>query len=343
MKSIPLRTFLPKLAGALLMVSLGVAAAMAADVRSYVAGNFFFNLDGVKSGFVKSVDGGAITAEVIEEPGGPGLFVKKHIGTPKYEEFSLQIGFSMSKVVYDWIAASWQMNIQRKNGSIITADFNLEARSERQFFNALITEVGIPACDGASKEPAFLTLKFAPELTRVVKASGKVAANLGMKQQALWLPSNFRLTIDGLDASRVSKIDSFTVKQRFVTDPIGDARDYLKEPGKLEFPNLKITFSESSAQSWLQWHEDFVIRGNAGDDKERNGMLELLAPDRQTVLARIRFFNMGILSVEPARPASDPCQIGCPADFAAVRDAIGKMQAELYVERMEFEALSFAP
>ena len=38
--------------------------------RSYVSGNYFLALDGVKCGFVKSVDGGGITAEVINEPAG---------------------------------------------------------------------------------------------------------------------------------------------------------------------------------------------------------------------------------------------------------------------------------
>ena len=56
--------------------------------------------------------------------------------------------------------------------------------------------------------------------------------------QKQFLPSNFRLEIDGLDCTKVSKIDSFTVKQPIQTDDIGDKRDYKKEPGKLEFPNL---------------------------------------------------------------------------------------------------------
>ena len=37
-------------------------------VRSYVAGSFMLVLDGVKCGFVKSIDGGAVTAEVVTEP-----------------------------------------------------------------------------------------------------------------------------------------------------------------------------------------------------------------------------------------------------------------------------------
>jgi phage tail-like protein len=294
------------------------------DVRSYVSGNFFFQIDGVKCGFIKSVDGGAISAEVINEPVGPMYFVKKHIGQPKYEDFTLQIGFSMSKAVYDWIAASWQMNYQRKNGAIIACDYKLDAKSQREFFNALITETGIPACDGSSKEPAYLTLKFAPEYTRYTKASGKAAGELGKSEQKLWLPSNFRLTIDGMDCTKVAKIDAFTVKQTAVTDDLGDARDYLKEPGKLEFPNLKITLAEVAAQGWYDWHEDFVIKGNNDEGKEKNGVLEFLSPNRQDVLLTIKMFNLGIFKITTDKSEANA-------------DQIKRVSSELYCERMELQ------
>lgn len=295
---------------------------MAPAIRSYVAGNFSLVLDDIKCGFIKSVDGGGITAEVISEAVGPSYYVKKHIGQPKYEDFLLQIGLAMGKPVYDWIAASWNGNYQRKDGAIVAVDYKMEAKSQQEFFNALITETTIPACDGASKDPAYLTVKFAPEYTRVTKASGKVGTTVS-KQQKLWLPSNFRLEIDGLDCSKVNKVDSFTVKQVAVTDDIGDARDYLKEPGKLEFPNLKITLAESASETWYDWHADFVIKGNNDESKEKNGSLVLLSPNRQTELARINFFNLGIFKI-----ASDKAE--------ANADQIKRVKAELYCERMEF-------
>jgi len=38
--------------------------------RSFAAGNFLLRLDDVDAGFVKSIDGGAIHADVISEPAG---------------------------------------------------------------------------------------------------------------------------------------------------------------------------------------------------------------------------------------------------------------------------------
>ena len=295
-----------------------------ADVRSYVAGTFQLKLDGVEAGFIKSVDGGAITAEVINETIGPTPYVKKHVGPPRYEAFSVEIGLWMARAVYDWIQASLRMNYQRKNGSIVAYDINLEARSEREFYNALITEVSFPKMDAASKDQCYMNVKFAPEFTRIKKASGKATLPPVRASQEMWLPSNFRLEIAALDCTRVSAIDSFTVKQTAVSDVIGDGRDYRREPGRIEFPNIAVTLAETSAQSWLDWFDDFIVKGNNGDDREKTGALIYLSPNRQTEIGRVNFFNMGIFKLAATK--------GDAAD-----EQIRRVTAHLYCERMEFQ------
>jgi len=298
---------------------------MADTIRSYVSGNFFFELNDVKCGYLKSIDGGGISAEVINEPTGPTYFTKKHIGQPKYEDFTMQIGFSMTRAVYDWIAASWAMNYMRKDGLITALDYNMSPKSARRFARALITETTLPACDGASKEPAYMTVKFSPEEIRYEKPGDKkFTGEYGKNEQKMWLPSNFRLAIDNLDCKKVNKIDSFTVKQTAVTDDIGDARDMLKEPGKLEFPNLKISFAEVNAQNWIDWHEDFVIRGNNDEGREKTGSLTLLSPNRSDELCTVNFYNLGIFKITPDKSEANA-------------DQIKRVTAELYCERMEFQ------
>jgi hypothetical protein len=64
--------------------------------------------------------------------------------------------------VYEWIAASWAMNQQGKDGALVFCDNTFEATNKLEFFDALITETTIPSCDAASKEAAFLRLKVTP-------------------------------------------------------------------------------------------------------------------------------------------------------------------------------------
>jgi phage tail-like protein len=302
---------------------------MPAAPRSYVAGNFQLVLDGVKCGFLKSVDGGAPVAEVVSESVGSSYFPKKHLGQISYGPFVLQFGLAMSKEIFDWINASWTADYSRKNGAVVATDHTLTAVSQREFLNAIVTETTIPTLDGSSKNPGYLTLKFAPEYTRIAKASGKVTSAAKVDQK-LWLPSNFRLAIDGLDGSGVRTIDSFTVKQSVATDDIGNARDYLREPGKLEFPNLKITLMESSAKSWFDWFEDFVIKGNNGDAKEKNGSITLLSANLKEELLRIDLFNLGIFRIGQDKTEANS-------------DRITSVTAHLYCERMELHVGGAAP
>ncbi|MDP9280836.1 MAG: phage tail protein [Chloroflexota bacterium] len=288
--------------------------------RRFRPGVFQLNLGGTSAGFLKAIDGGDAYADVITIQPSTGFPVKQ-IANVKFDDFAVQLDFGMNKLVYDWIAASWKMNYIRKQGSITSADFNYQAKSERQFRDALITETSFPALDASSKDAGYLTLQFAPEETIDLPASGALSAPAS--KQKLWITSNFKLQIDGIDATKVSKIDAFSVKQQFIDSPTGENRIGGKEPGKLEFPNLKITLAQSSIATWATWFDDFVIKGNNGADKEKNGRIVFLSPDLQTELGEIKLINVGIFRLDP------------DADDPSSADKIARFTAEIYVEQMQ--------
>ena len=74
--------------------------------RSFAAGRSALELDGVVCGFLQSVAGGAITADVVSVPG-QSWFDEKHLGGVRYEPLGFQIDLSLDRLVYEWIAASW--------------------------------------------------------------------------------------------------------------------------------------------------------------------------------------------------------------------------------------------
>jgi len=292
--------------------------------RSFATGAFALELGGAKIGFARSFRGGGAVAEVVTEKVTGDNFAKKHIGPPRYEDIELQVGFGMKKELYDWIAASWEQPYLRKNGAVVVADFAGKEQSRREFFEALVTAVTVPKLDGAAKDPAYLTVKLAPELVREQKGSGKATGELGKNEQKLFLPSNFRVAIDGLDCSKVVTVDALTVKQATVADHTGDARDMARERGSIEFPNLKIALPASAAETWRTWFADFVINGKNGEESEKNGKIELLSPNRQTVLATITLLNLGIYRLDDDWTGAETA------------DKVRRVRAELYCERMKF-------
>lgn len=245
---------------------------------------FALRVDDTNCGLIQKFEGGDIEGVVVTDTDEKGL-TKKHLAGVKYNEFNIQMGLSMGEPVRKWIESSLQMNYLRKSGEVQAGDFKRDVRQVREFHDALITEIGFPGADGGAKDPAFLTLKFAPELTRNKKGSGKVENPVDVRQKQ-FLPSNFRLTISGLEAAsaKVSKVDPIVVTQR----------NFEREPSTIEFPNLKITVSEEYANDFWAWHEDFVVKGNNDDAHERAGSLQYLATNGSTVLLTLGFEHLGI-------------------------------------------------
>lgn len=217
-----------------------VPFAAAADSRASVGGSSALELDGQFMDFLRSTEGGFPKAEVVLEPPGPNSFEKKHLGPPMYQDIAIQIDPLMPKPLFDWIASTLVMSPLRKNGAILTADFNRVEQSRLQFNNALISEFGIPPCDATVRELGYLNMKLSPEFTTPLAGKGSVLPAVGTKPKS-WFPSNFRLTIPGLDCSKVSRIDGLTIKQSIPQNAVGQSRDSKKEPGRLEYPNLVVT------------------------------------------------------------------------------------------------------
>lgn len=295
----------------------------AADKRSYSAGHFMLDFDGTgTAGFLKDVDGGNIRAEVVEIQSGTTNETLKSISTLSFEDINLRIGLSMTNTIYDWITASWNKNYLGKSGAIVAADFDYEKKARREFRDALITEVTFPALDASSKEPGYLRVTLTPEETQTKADSGKVQAPANTKQK-LWTCANFRLEIDGVDCTKVNKIDSFTVKQKIVESRTGEQRFPTREPGKLEFPNLVVTFNSASGPSWMSWFTSFVIQGNNGAANEKSGRIVFLSSDLKSELADIKLSGVGIYEL-------------LDGVFDPVNEPSAMMRAELYVERMQF-------
>jgi hypothetical protein len=171
-------------------------------------GHFALRLDG-ETTLLAGAAGGEIFAEVAEVPAGPGPFVKKHLTHVRFEDITAAVGFAMSDALFDWIAAAWAASDQPKDGALLAVDNKFAIKSERQFTAARIAATSIPTLDAASKSASPLSVRLTPASMVLVPGAGKL--QLGNLKQRLWQASNFRLEIDGLDCSKVSRIESFTV------------------------------------------------------------------------------------------------------------------------------------
>ena len=279
-------------------------------------------LDGTPAGFAESVEGGDVFSDVVVEKIGADGIARKHLAGVRYDDLALVTGANMSQSFFEWIASTLDRKHTRKNGAISFQDYTGSEKERLVWQDGILSEVGFPAVDGSSKESAHLTVTVRPELTQHKKGSGLKSQVKTETKQGKWLASNFRLTIDGVDCTSVRSVDGLTVVQTAAPQAIGEKRVDV-EPSTLQIPDVVVTVAESHAGDFLAWHDDFVVKGNNGQDQEKEGKLEFLSANRQDVLFTLSLHGLGIFRIGRVKQTSGTA-------------AIATVEAHIYCESMSF-------
>lgn len=296
--------------------------------RAYVASKFALELDGAGMlGFLNSAEGGALQTDVIDYKQGALVDVWRQVGKAKFSDILLKVGMGMSPVFYDWIANFFTRKVVRYNGSIVAADFNYKERARRTFVDALISEVQIPALDGASKDAAFMTVKLVAEgmTYETITDGAKIESPPGMRQpNKLWHAANFRFNVDGFEAAcqRVIKIDAFTIKQQILEYPHGYRRAPIRIPGRMEIPNITIYVPRVDADPFIEAANARLLDYDAPPSGGMNAALEFVGPDK-ALLGTITMTGVDVVSAEPQK-------------LEASAETIYMVKVQLQVEGMRF-------
>jgi hypothetical protein len=299
-----------------------VAGAEAAvDKRAYIGGRFGLELDNAFCGMVSAFQGGNITADVVLERQATERLPRKHLGNLKIEPIAVEVGLDMTKPFYEWMQKTLNLENARKNGAIIEMDQNFKEIGRRTFTNAFISEIEFPACDGAAKTPANITVTIVPEQLTLVGGSGKQIP--APTKQKLLTASNFRLNIQGAEQAtqRASKIEAFGFKQSIIAPQSGQSKVTQVSPGTAEFTNLLVSVGEAYAGPMYAWFDDFVVKGNNNAAKERPGVLEFLSADMKPI-ANVHFTGLGVFKIS--------------SDSSAGLDKVRLTKVEMYCQKMTF-------
>ena len=65
-----------------------------------------------------------------------------------------------------------------------------------------------------------------------------------------------------------------------------------------------VTFADRDVDPWRAWADDFIVKGNNGQDKEKQGALEVMAPDFAEILATLTIKQIGIFELAPTDDTS---------------------------------------
>jgi len=269
---------------------------------------------------LRKASGGNVVGRVVAFASGNEPIVEKQLDGTTTDDIRVELGMAMSSGLFEWIAASWGPNPPSLDGAVLSCDLTYTVRSEREFVAALISETTFPALDAASKTTGYLGLRVTPRsVLPAVDPGTKLNFGIGIKPK-LWLTSNFQLHIDGINATKVSRIAPFVVRRP--VEVISSGGTTTLQAGMVDFPPLRVTLSMAGADSWFDWYEDFVLNGNNGPAAERKGSISLLAPSLKDEIARVDLEGLGIYRLTTDK------------DEDAPPDQIARVTAHLYCEQM---------
>jgi hypothetical protein len=157
---------------------------------------------------------------------------------------------------------------------------------------------------------------------------GKVVQSGGMLEQKAWKACNFTFSLDGFEdaCKRVTKVESFTIKQNILEYSSGGRRTVSKTPSPIDFPQISFSLPEADAQPLF---EHFKKRGVQGEVPGRlHGQLTTFDNANDTRFS-LEFLNADILNVQPDK--SD-----------ASTEEIKQVKVDVYVEKMKFKYESTA-
>lgn len=311
----------------------------------YAAAHFALELDDKKEvSLFRSIEGGGVKADVMTYQYGShdknDAYLRYHsLGKPKFDDIKLQFGMSMSVGFYFWMKAFFLGIPTRRNGAIIAADFYYKERARRTFTNAMISELTFPKLDGSDKNPVYMNATLSVEDIGFEQGSGNAlpSQSKGYYDQKHWASNNFEFTISGFEQAckRVTKVDSFTIKQKVLEHHVGGQKAAIKVPSQIEFPNLTFYVPEADAYPFMRHMEQRVGfgkdigKGQVRDEAGLHGTIQTYDNELKP-LFEVKFLGGDIISVTPDK-----------ADAGS--EDIKMVKVEMYTERMEFKYETLEP
>ena len=242
---------------------------------------FAVSIDGTVVAAQNAV-GGLVKADVSTMFSGAGGPPKRQISSFGYTNLRFELGLDVGTPIVNWVNAALKGVPVTKSGVLIELDVQNRAKSYLDFTDAAIVDFVVPGFDGSGKTPNTFILEAA-----IVKSTFRAGDNAPIQstiKSKPFLPSYFRLNIDGLPTTRVRLIA-----------PIS----FRRTGGGIAPTDLVVTFASTDVDPWRAWVDDFIVKGNNGQGKEKQGSIEVLAPNLSDVLATIATRQIGIRELTP--------------------------------------------
>jgi hypothetical protein len=296
---------------AVLPVSAAHAQLMS-DKRSFATRGSALEVDGKAVGTMQSVEGGYAKADVAALSVATEEYPLKHVSNVRFEPITVRGDVNsladLAKKAFEKPSAV--------SGRLMTMGMNGKSIASLEFFNAIPTRVAIADLDASSKDACSIEITLAPERTRRVEGGSGGAQMMGKQERCT--RSSFTVKIPGVVTTGVMKVENLALTREVTAENLGSQRIEMKNPTKPSIPNVVLTVSEATAKDFWSWYENFLIKGDNGQDKERTIDVQLMSPDQRSVILTLQGTGVGMVAMRPLTGSGDN---------------LAKVEVELYVTK----------
>jgi len=292
---------------------VSAAHAQLGKERAYATRASVLEVDGKAVGTMQSVDGGYAKADVTTLSVATEEYPLKHVSKVGFEPITVRGDVNsladLAKKAFEKPSPI--------SGRLLAMGMTGKSVASLEFFNAIPTRVAIADLDASSKESCSIEITLTPERTRRVEG-GSGAAQMMAKQERC-LRSNFIVKIPGVVATGVTKVENLALTREVTVENLGAQRIEIKNPTKPSIPNVVLTVNDATAKDFWTWYDNFLLKGDNGQDKERTIDVQLMSPDQRTVVLTLQGTGVGMVAMR--------------SSTASGSESIAKDEVELYVTR----------
>lgn len=259
---------------------------------------FALTIGGHAAALVNSIKGGDVKQELQKVDLSCDNIQQKVVHGTTVTPFETEMAFGMSEPMINWIYDTIKKKHSRMEGQVVVADSDSQGVVSKQFYNALISEISLPALTGEGKQMAYVKLKFDAEWVDIQVMGGDISNLITSPEAKLISDKNWVFHVDGMPTTSAqwTKLDALTIKQEVTSDHCADENNNGfpdKLAGKVEISDIgcEFTVDKKTFQEWIRWAEQWQRKGARA---ELHGEIIYKSPDKR-VVATVELAGMGLI------------------------------------------------
>ena len=253
----------------------------------------FLEIKGKFAGYIRKIDMGKLSGDVVEHNLGGNLRQKKHVVKMKHDPITFEIGVGLGYEIYEWIRSSFRNQQVTQDGAIMIVNQNYDVVRRMDFTAANLMEITLPKLSASGKEALYFTVKMQPTTCRHSSGSGKAQVAIGAKQKA-YGQTNFRMLSPMGDTKALISIDATKWTQAVAPVEYGEFLEATHATTKTTVGDLKFTLSSHVYAEWEKKAYAWFVQGARGEAQEVTNVVQILDTDAKTIIAELTYENCGM-------------------------------------------------